>query len=93
MLPPGFWPEYIVPVMLHNPFRFIIAAPAELIINPNFDNLVSFLIPLNLYIFMFAILSAIYWKVVVDKYEIAGGEDIKKFYADSIYQNISSLER
>lgn len=73
MLPPGFWPEYIVPVMLHNPFRFIIAAPAELIINPNFDNLVSFLIQLNLYIFIFAILSAIYWKVVVDKYETAGG--------------------
>ena len=73
MLPPGFWPESIASIMLHNPFRFIIAAPAELIINPNFDNLVSYSIQLNLYVFVFVVLCAIYWKVVVDKYETAGG--------------------
>ncbi|WP_208432433.1 ABC-2 family transporter protein [Bartonella taylorii] len=73
MLPPSFWPETIAPIMFYNPFRFIIAAPAELIIDPNIGNLISYCLQLNLYMFVFIVLCAIYWKVVMTKYETAGG--------------------
>lgn len=73
LLPPKFWPEWLIPIMQYNPFRYMIAAPAELVVNPNSKLFFEIIIASSLYIFLFTLGVLKLWKKGLQKYNGAGG--------------------
>ncbi len=73
IFPPSFWPPYIQPLMLYNPFRYIISMPAQLLTAPNRQDLVQALLVTTAYILIFTALGTFSWKISRKKYNSVGG--------------------
>ena len=72
-LPPDFWPKALQPLMMYNPFRFIISAPAEFLITRDMSLFLHSIVFSIAYIFLFLILGNIVWRLGKNRYTSAGG--------------------
>ena len=73
LLPPGFWPEALQPLMGYNPFRFMISAPAEALVKVDFVFLLESIFWCLSYIFGLTVVASLLWKNGIKKYKGAGG--------------------
>lgn len=73
LLPPEFWPNWLLPLMKFNPFRFMIAAPAEFIVAPSTELFWQTVIGGGLYSVVILAASAVLWKRGLNYYNGAGG--------------------
>lgn len=73
LLPHNFWPPYLIDIMTYNPFRYMIAAPAEFIISGNSTIFLQALFGGVFYIFLFLFLFIFFWKKGLKVYTGAGG--------------------
>lgn len=73
LLPPSFWPEWLMPLMKYNPWHFIISAPAEYLTTDNQAILHHFLFGSIAYIMMISLLVHIVWNKGMEVYNGAGG--------------------
>lgn len=72
-LPPSFWPEILQPIMLYNPFRFMIAAPAEFLVTRDFELLFQSIIFCFLYSGIMILIFKIIWRKGSSNYSSSGG--------------------
>lgn len=73
LLPPEFWPPSLRPLMELNPYRFMIAAPAEVSVNKDWQLLLESIAYSAGYSLLFAGLSWIIWKTLTKNYSSVGG--------------------
>lgn len=73
LLPPEFWSEWLLPLMKYNPFRYMIAAPAEFIVRPSSQFFIETVLVISIYIFLFFCGISIMWKSGLKRYSGAGG--------------------
>ncbi|MBY5983222.1 ABC-2 family transporter protein [Halomonas sp. DP5Y7-2] len=73
LLPPEFWPDWAEPILSYNPFRFMIAAPAELLARDRSDVLAWLLCGGLFYTLLFALLVIWLWQRAMRRYEGVGG--------------------
>lgn len=73
LLPPDFWPEWLSPVMKYNPFRYMIAGPAEFLVKPSGAFWVECLIFSLSYSFIAYTLMRFLWNRGLSHYNGAGG--------------------
>ncbi|MEM5326255.1 ABC-2 family transporter protein [Paraburkholderia sp. JHI2823] len=73
IIPPGYWPEYIRPLMAFNPFQYFIAAPAALIISGDVPVGAVELAVAMLYILLFMLLIKLMWYRAINTYTGGGG--------------------
>jgi len=73
LLPPEFWPDWLVPIMKYNPFRYMIAAPAEFFVKPTFFLWAETVLMSSFYIGVFAIIINKFWRCGLKRYVGIGG--------------------
>jgi len=73
LLPPEFWPSYLLPLMKYNPFRYMIAAPAEFVVRPTENLFIEATFFTVFYIGLFFILTKILWSKGLKYYNGAAG--------------------
>ncbi|WP_339427032.1 ABC-2 family transporter protein [Photorhabdus heterorhabditis] len=73
LLPPSFWPDWILPLMKYNPFRFIISAPAEFFVKMNSSLFKEIIIGGICYLLFFYAFIHSMWKKGIKNYNGAGG--------------------
>lgn len=73
LLPFSFWPSDIRPLLIYNPFSFLIARPSELLIHHDTTNLIHSFYFCLLYILFFKILSDFLFNIGRQRYESVGG--------------------
>jgi len=73
LLPPGHWPVWIKPIMLYNPFRYMVAGPAEILSSLNFSQVETIFFGLGVYCLIFFGFTSMIWKIAQKKYSSVGG--------------------
>lgn len=73
LLPPEFWPEWLVPVMKYNPFQYMISAPCSFIVKPSISAWVEFMTGSWLYIGLLSASLWVGWRKGLNKYVCLGG--------------------
>ena len=73
LLPPSMWPNFLLPLMQYNPFRYMIAAPAEFIVSGNSALFIEALLGSLIYLAIFLLLFLLSWKRGLKIYTGAGG--------------------
>ncbi|WP_375617738.1 MULTISPECIES: hypothetical protein [unclassified Bartonella] len=73
LLPPSFWPVWLIPLMQFNPYRFMISAPAEFFATQNLALFQQFIFGSFTYILCFLFLIYIAWNKGMKAYNGAGG--------------------
>ncbi|QCR10356.1 ABC transporter permease [Brenneria rubrifaciens] len=73
LLPPSFWPDWLMPLMKYNPYHFTISAPAEYMTTYAESVFLHFLIGGIFYIFVFFLIIRIVWFKGMNVYNGAGG--------------------
>lgn len=73
LLPPDFWPSFLRPVMAWNPLRFMVAAPAELMVKPDSTLLVWSVAASLAYCVIFAAIACFFWRKGLRDYHSVGG--------------------
>ncbi|WP_240476151.1 ABC-2 family transporter protein [Pectobacterium brasiliense] len=73
LLPPTFWPDWLVPLMQFNPYRFTISAPAEFLTTYNETVFHHFIFGSLFYITLLLMLIYILWNKGLKVYNGAGG--------------------
>ena len=73
LLPYNFWPDWLINIMRYNPFRFTIAAPAELMTHFSYTLLLEFIMFSMIYIFIFSKICAVLWKKMIMSTKSIGG--------------------
>lgn len=73
LLPPSFWPEWLMPLMKYNPWHFIISAPAEYLTTYNQAILHHFLLGSVAYIMIISLFVRVVWNKGMKVYNGAGG--------------------
>ncbi len=73
LLPPQFWPELVQPLMLYNPFRYLVAGPAQYMVSPFPEIFIELLVGSSIYIAMLSLLAWALWRKGLMRYHGAGG--------------------
>lgn len=73
LLPPSFWPNWLIPLMRYNPYHFTISAPAEYLTTYNKAVFNHFLLGSTVYIIIISIFIRIGWNKGMKVYNGAGG--------------------
>ncbi len=73
LLPPDFWPSFLRPVMAWNPLRFMVAAPAELMVKPDNALLGQSIAVSIAYCLLFAGIACMGWCRGLKGYHSVGG--------------------
>ncbi|NTX26942.1 ABC-2 family transporter protein [Burkholderia pyrrocinia] len=73
IIPPSYWPEFIRPLMMFNPFQYFIAAPASLIINGDVPAGAVALGVAMLYILLLIFVIKMMWRRAINTYAGGGG--------------------
>lgn len=73
LLPPSFWPVWLIPLMQFNPYRFMISAPAEFFATQNLALFQQFFFGSFAYILCLLCLIHIAWNKGMKMYYGAGG--------------------
>ena len=73
LLPPDMWSGPLAVIMQYNPFRYLIATPAEVLSSWQTDAAVSAIVPGLCYLVFFSLLAAWLWKRALTSYHGAGG--------------------
>ncbi len=73
LLPPDFWPSFLRPIMAWNPLRFMVAAPAELMVKPNSVLLAWSIAATLAYWVLFASSAFFLWRKGLKDYHSVGG--------------------
>ncbi len=73
LLPPEFWPQTLRPIMEFNPYRFMIAAPAEVCVTKDWQLLFASIGYSSCYSVLFAGFSWLLWKKLTKNYSSVGG--------------------
>ncbi|WP_273755520.1 ABC-2 family transporter protein [Bartonella sp. MM73XJBT.G] len=73
LLPPSFWPTWLIPLMKFNPYRFIISAPAEFLSTKNLAVFQQLMLGSIFYILCLLFFIHLVWKKGMKAYHGAGG--------------------
>lgn len=73
LLPPSFWPTWLIPLMQFNPYRFIISAPAEFLSTKNLAVFQQLMLGSVFYILCLLFFIHLVWKKGMKAYHGAGG--------------------
>lgn len=73
LLPPSMWSGPIAVIMQHNPFRYLIATPAEVLSSWRIDAALEAVVPVMCYLVFFSLLAAWLWRRALTSYHGAGG--------------------
>ncbi|WP_375673449.1 ABC-2 family transporter protein [Bartonella sp. TS82HLJMH] len=73
LLPPSFWPTWLIPLMQFNPYRFMISAPAEFLATHNLAVFHQFIVGSVFYILCLLFFIHVVWKKGMKAYHGAGG--------------------
>jgi ABC-2 type transport system permease protein len=73
LLPPSLWEGPVRALMENNPFRFVIATPAEVLGSWQLDAAGHALLPASIYIAVLSVLAGVLWKRALRSYNGAGG--------------------
>jgi len=73
LLPPDLWPSFLQPVMAWNPLRFMVAAPAELMVKPDNELLLWSVVVSFAYCVICASLACLAWRKSLESYHSVGG--------------------
>lgn len=73
VLPPGLWGSNLRWFMAHNPFAYMLAAPAEFLSSRDVGLAIPSLLGALAYIAIFAFASWILWRVMMRRFEGVGG--------------------
>ena len=73
LLPPQFWPSALRPLMEFNPYRFMIAAPAEVLVQKNWHLLFQSIGFCIFYTLLLAGIACFFWKKATRNYSSVGG--------------------
>ncbi|WP_246054724.1 ABC-2 family transporter protein [Bartonella massiliensis] len=73
LLPPSFWPTWLIPLMQFNPYRFTISAPAEFLSMRDVKVFQQFILGSVFYILCLLFFIQIVWKKGMKAYHGAGG--------------------
>lgn len=73
LLPLDLWPPFLRPVMTWNPLRFMVAAPAELMVKPDHTLLTLSLLASLAYCVLFIFLARLLWHKGLHNYHSVGG--------------------
>lgn len=73
LLPPNYWPDWMKPIMIYNPYRYMIAAPAEMLSRFNAAKLGEIIFALICYIVILSFLTLCVWRQALKKYSSVGG--------------------
>ncbi|MET3589236.1 ABC-2 type transport system permease protein [Bartonella silvatica] len=73
LLPPSFWPTWLIPVMQFNPYRFMISAPAEFLAMRDLAVFQQFIRGSVFYILCLLCFIHVVWKKGMKAYHGAGG--------------------
>lgn len=73
LLPPSFWPEFLIPIMSYNPFAVTIAVPAAALTNPTLSGLLVAISVSVVYTLIFILLVWLAWRLALRQYDGSGG--------------------
>ncbi|WP_035451593.1 ABC-2 family transporter protein [Bartonella birtlesii] len=73
LLPPSFWPTWLIPLMQFNPYRFTISAPAEFLSTHDLKVFQKFMLGSVFYILCLLFFIHIAWEKGMKAYHGAGG--------------------
>ncbi len=73
LLPPSFWPTWLIPLMRFNPYHFMISAPAEFLATHNLAVFQQFVVGSIFYILCLLFFIHVVWKKGMKVYHGAGG--------------------
>ncbi|WP_208441722.1 ABC-2 family transporter protein, partial [Bartonella raoultii] len=73
LLPPSFWPTWLIPLMQFNPYRFTISAPAEFLSTHTLRIFEQFIVGSIFYILCLLFFIHLIWKKGMKAYHGAGG--------------------
>ncbi|EJF79875.1 ABC-type uncharacterized transport system, permease component [Candidatus Bartonella washoeensis] len=73
LLPPSFWPTWLIPLMQFNPYCFMISAPAQFLATRDLVIFQQFLVGSVFYILFLLFFIHVFWKKGMQAYHGAGG--------------------
>ncbi|WP_244426869.1 hypothetical protein [Bartonella senegalensis] len=73
LVPPSFWPTWLIPLMQFNPYRFTISAPAEFLSTQTLAVFQQLLLGSIFYISRLLFFIHLAWKKGMKSYHGAGG--------------------
>ena len=73
LIPPSFWPSFLKPIMHWNPYRFIIAGPAEFLVSPSWRVFNEIFVGSLVYILVIGMIARWAWYRGIRRAEGIGG--------------------